>query len=165
MDMVLMGFDILSFNRTVDDILDMAWQKAYDNNPQILQDLEISLGCCGYLSVGDRAIPKMSKYACRESPAFGYNVPCQKQLRQSYLRHQNAILGFVTGIQFVQFLALASTVALWSQLPSEHQIEGQYREEHSRRLLQGLRDEDQAQRTESRDENRGRYGTTDVQRR
>jgi len=86
----------------VDDILDMAWQKAYDNNPQILQDLEISLGCCGYLSVGDRAIPKTSKYACRESPAFGYNVPCQKQLRQSYLRHQNAILGFVTGIQFVQ---------------------------------------------------------------
>ncbi|KAF9935744.1 hypothetical protein BGZ65_003077 [Modicella reniformis] len=155
----------------MDDILDMAWQRAYDKNPQIIQDLETRLGCCGYSSVGDRAIPKSSKFACRESPAFGYNVSCQRELRDSYIRHETVLLGFATGIQFLQVvLALASTVALWSQLRGLDQIERQHREEYSRGLLRDLREEDQMQRRVYRSDgtqsdDRGRYGATDVQRR
>ncbi|KAI8357680.1 hypothetical protein B0O80DRAFT_424671 [Mortierella sp. GBAus27b] len=169
--LVLLQLGLIIYTLTrhykVDDILDLAWQKAYDHEPRILQDLETSRGCCGYSSVGDRAIPKSSKYACRDSPAFGYDTSCQRQLRQSFLRHENTILGLVAGVQFLQLLALASAMLLWAHLPSDDQIEEQYRGEHSQRLLQGLREEDQQQgqpyRTSETLNGQGQYGATDNQ--
>ncbi|KAF9562834.1 CCA tRNA nucleotidyltransferase, mitochondrial [Mortierella alpina] len=86
----------------VDSILDKAWQKAYDNQPQTLQDLETRLHCCGYETVTDRAIPKTSKYACRDSPAFGYQTACKEQLKDAYSRHESAFLGVIAGIEVLQ---------------------------------------------------------------
>ncbi|KAI1314537.1 hypothetical protein EDD11_002012 [Mortierella claussenii] len=136
----------LTQHDNVDSLLDQAWDKAYEHNPRMLQDIETRLQCCGYASVGDRAIPKTSPFACRESPAFGYRSSCQQQLKQSYFRHENALLSFVIGIQFLQILALTATVTLWSQLPSGEEVEDRYRTEHSQRLLRGLQAEDQEQR-------------------
>ncbi|KAF8930881.1 hypothetical protein BGZ58_007952 [Dissophora ornata] len=147
---------ILAFNviAMVDDILNNAWQNAYDQHPHTLQDLETRLGCCGFSSVGDRAIPKSSKYACRDSPAFGYNVPCQSQLKEAYQINENMLLSVVAAILLLQLMALASMVALWLQLPRNEEIEDRYRADHSERLLRGLQEEDSE---------RARYGTTDNQ--
>ncbi|KAG0371356.1 hypothetical protein BGZ54_005480 [Gamsiella multidivaricata] len=154
----------LSRHDKVDGILDNAWQRVYDNNPRILQDIETRLACCGYSSVGDRAVPKTSKYACRESPAFGYTVSCQRQIKGAYLDHEDLLLSVVTSIQFLQILALVAAVALWSQLPRSNEIEDRYRVEHSQRLLRGMR-EDQAQRgyrdTGGQGEEQERYGATE----
>ncbi|KAG0330221.1 hypothetical protein BGZ99_007082 [Dissophora globulifera] len=155
----------ITLHDKVDDILNKAWQNAYDNDPRVLQDLETRLGCCGYATIGDRAIPKSSRYACRESPAFGYSVPCRATLKEAYLHHENMYLGFVSAIQFLQLIALAATVALWTQLPRDEETEEQYRAEHSGRLLRGLREEDNMHRRPQNlgphGEDRAQYGSTD----
>ncbi|KAF9182828.1 hypothetical protein BGZ51_009217 [Haplosporangium sp. Z 767] len=145
----------------VDTLMDKAWQNAYDNNPRTLQDIETRLQCCGYETVTDRAVPKTSKLACRQSPAFGYDVSCKDQLKDSYTRHEAAVLGAITAIEILQILALLSSMVLWSKLPTDDEIDEQYRREHSQRLFRGLRDEDQGR---SRDiqvaagDDRGGYG-------
>lgn len=82
--------------------MDNAWQNAYDNNPRALQDIETRLQCCGYETVTDRAIPKSSKLACRQSPAFGYDISCKDQLKHSYSRHEAVILGVITAVEILQ---------------------------------------------------------------
>ncbi|KAF9959314.1 hypothetical protein BGZ72_009891 [Mortierella alpina] len=154
----------------VDSILDTAWQNAYNNQPQTLQDLETRLHCCGYETVTDRAIPKTSNYACRDSPAFGYQTACKAQLKDAYSRHESAFLGVIAGIEVLQILALVCTMALFSELPSYEEIGTRYRSEHSQRVFRGLRDENPGHQRFSEvgspsGEERGGYGAVDSQRR
>ncbi|ORZ28963.1 Tetraspanin family-domain-containing protein [Lobosporangium transversale] len=148
--LVLLQLGLIIFALTqhdrVDLILDKAWERAYDRDPLLLQDLETRFHCCGFASVDDRAVPKDPSVTCRVSPAFGYTVPCKERLRESYLRHEASLLSVTGGTQFLQILALAATVVLWLQLPRDNEVEQLYRTEHSQRLLQGLRQEDQEQR-------------------
>lgn len=44
-------------------------------------------------------------------------------------------------------MALVATMVLWSKLPHDDDIDAQYRAEHSQRLLRGLREDDQQERT------------------
>ncbi|KAG0210560.1 hypothetical protein BGX28_009196 [Mortierella sp. GBA30] len=148
----------------VDTILDKAWQNAYDNHPETLQDLETRLHCCGYETVDDRAVPKAYKNACRESPAFGYRTSCKKQLKHAYMRHEKVLIGTITGIEVLQILALVSTMVLFSKLPSYEEIGASYRSEHSQRVFRGLREEDRDQQRLREasslpgEENQGGYG-------
>ncbi|KAG0089923.1 hypothetical protein BGZ92_003979 [Podila epicladia] len=133
----------------VDDLMDQAWQNAYVHNQRTLQDLEIRLHCCGFSNKTDRAVP----FNCHQSPAFGFHTSCQKQLRDSFTRHENMVIVTVAVVEILQLLALVATMVLWSKLPHDDDVDAQYRREHSQRLLQGLRDDDQ--------ERAGNYGTVD----
>lgn len=42
-------------------------------------------------------------------------------------------------------MALIAAMVLWSKLPHDGEVDAQYRNEHSQRLLQGLREDDQQQ--------------------
>ncbi|KAF9964901.1 hypothetical protein BGZ70_005742 [Mortierella alpina] len=75
---------------------------ALTRHDQTLQDLETRLHCCGYETVTDRAVPKTSKYACRDSPAFGYQTACKEQLKDAYSRHEGMFLGVIAGIEVLQ---------------------------------------------------------------
>ncbi|KAG0016345.1 hypothetical protein BGZ81_011236 [Podila clonocystis] len=134
---------------TVDNLMDQAWQNAYVNNQRTLQDLELRLQCCGFSNKTDRAVPS----DCHKSPAFGFRTSCQKQLRDSFTRHENMVITAVTVVEILQILALIATLVLWSKLPRDDEVDAQYRSEHSQRLLQGLRDDDQQQA--------GNYGSVD----
>ncbi|KAF8942166.1 hypothetical protein BGZ47_006760 [Haplosporangium gracile] len=148
----------------VDMILDNAWQNAYETNERGLQDLETRLHCCGYENVKDRAVPKTSKKACINSPAFGYRVSCKQQLQDAYYDHERLTIAAITGIGALQLLALLATIALMKKLPSDDTIEDRYSTEHSQRLLRGLRSEDEGLAGYSDPslsaEDRGGYGST-----
>ncbi|KAF9305727.1 hypothetical protein BGZ74_009176 [Mortierella antarctica] len=133
----------------VDNLMDQAWQNAYVHNERTLQDLEIRLHCCGFSNKTDRAVPSN----CHQSPAFGFHTSCQKQLRDSFTRHENMVIVTVTVVEILQLVALVATMVLWSKLPHDDDVDAQYRHEHSQRLLQGLRDDDQ--------QRAGNYGTVD----
>ncbi|KAF9209758.1 hypothetical protein BGZ49_001400 [Haplosporangium sp. Z 27] len=134
---------------TIGSMLDQTWQNSYDNSARKLKQIETSLYCCGFSSIEDRAIPKSSPDACRKSRAFGYQVPCQDQLKESYDIHSSATLTCVICIQALQLLALVFAIALWPQIPRDDELEGQYLVEHSERVLRGLQEEDQEQRQQS----------------
>ncbi|KAI9234624.1 MAG: Tetraspanin family-domain-containing protein [Podila humilis] len=127
----------------VDNLMDQAWQNAFVNNQRTLQDLEIRLHCCGFSNMTDRAVPSN----CHESPAFGFHTSCQKQLRHSFTRHEDMVIAMVTVVEILQLMALVTTMVLWSKLPHDDDIDAQYRTEHSQRLLRGLREDDQQERT------------------
>ncbi|KAF8985071.1 hypothetical protein BGZ46_006033 [Entomortierella lignicola] len=133
----------------IGSMLDQTWQNSYNNSARKLKQIETSLSCCGFSSIEDRAIPKSSPDACRKSRAFGYQVPCQDQLKESYDIHSSATLTCVICIQALQLLALVSAIALWPQIPRDDEVEGQYLVEHSERVLRGLQEEDQEQRQQS----------------
>ncbi|KAG0022717.1 hypothetical protein BGZ82_010941 [Podila clonocystis] len=133
----------------VDNLMDQAWQNAYVHNQRTLQDLELRLHCCGFSNKSDRAAPSN----CHKSPAFGFRTSCQKQLRDSFTRHENMVIATVTVVEILQIMALVATIVLWSKLPHDDEVDAQYRSEHSQRLLQGLRDDDQQQA--------GNYGSVD----
>ncbi|KAG0248940.1 hypothetical protein BG011_009723 [Mortierella polycephala] len=159
--LVVLIYTLTQHNK-VDTLMDKAWQNAYDNNPRTLQDIETRLQCCGYETVTDRAIPKTSKLACRQSPAFGYDISCKDQLKHSYSRHETAILGVITAVEILQILALVSSMILWTKLPTDDEIDEQHRRDHSHRLFRGLRDEDQERSFNiqpAAGDDRGGYGT------
>ncbi|KAG0294247.1 hypothetical protein BGZ96_001550 [Linnemannia gamsii] len=141
----------------VDNLLDNAWQKAYDTNERGLQDLETRLHCCGYKSVMDRAVPKTFKDACIKSPAFGYSVSCRQQLQEAYYDHERLTIASITGVETLQLFALLAAIALLNRLPSDDTIENRFSTEHSQRLLRGLRAED-----EGRAGNGDQFGSADT---
>ncbi|KAF9905805.1 hypothetical protein EC991_001281 [Linnemannia zychae] len=147
----------------VDKILGNAWQKAYDTNERGLQDLETRLHCCGYESVTDRAVPKYRKDACITSPSFGYKVSCKHQLQEAYEDHERLAVASITGIEVLQLLALLATIALL-KFSSDDTIEERFSTEHSRRLLRGLRSEDEGRagydNQSGSTDTRGGYGST-----
>jgi len=75
----------------VEDILNKAWQKAYDDRPSIIRDIEDEYSCCGFRKVTDRAVPKRSPDACVKSPWFGYDRPCLDNLSHAYRSHQTML--------------------------------------------------------------------------
>ncbi|KAG0344282.1 hypothetical protein BG004_004595 [Podila humilis] len=123
----------------IGDLMDHAWQKAYNNNKQTIQDLETRLQCCGYADITDRSAPAN----CANSPAFGYTTSCKARIYDTLTYRQNATITIVTAIELLQIMALTAGLVLWSKLPRENEIDSRYRDEHSRRILQGLSQEDE----------------------
>jgi len=116
--------------------LDEAWQKAYDNHPSIIRDIEDEYSCCGFKNVEDRAVPKRSPDACVNSPWFGYDRPCLDSLSHSYKSHQTILGVWGIVLAIIQILALISAYILIAFLPNAREREYQYLSEHDR-LVRG----------------------------
>ncbi|CAG8580089.1 3390_t:CDS:2 [Acaulospora morrowiae] len=144
-------------SQNVERILDTAWEKAYQEHPAIIRDIEDEYACCGFRNTTDRAIPKRTPDACVESPWFGYNKPCLASLETAYRRHHTmlAVWGIVLAV--IQILALISVYILIVFLPTPEERERIYRAEHERLVRIG-RGEDPEQPTKPYSV--GQYGAT-----
>jgi len=138
-------------NDKLEDTLDRTWQRAYEQAPRIIRNIENEYACCGFRNVTDRAIPRTHPESCVESPYFGYDQPCFTQLVRAYQEHQTGLVITVAVLGVVQGLAIIAAWILLMRLPSEHQRELLYREEHRRLVEQGKG---------RRDEESGAYGGT-----
>jgi len=144
-------------SQNVERVLDNAWEKAYQEHPAIIRDIEDEYACCGFRNTTDRAIPKRTPESCVESPWFGYNRPCLASLENSYRRHHTmlAVWGIILAI--IQILALISAYLLIMFLPTPEERERIYRAEHERLVRIG-RGEDPEQPTKPYGV--GQYGST-----
>jgi hypothetical protein len=144
-------------SQNVERILDTAWEKAYQQHPAIIRDIEDEYACCGFKNTTDRAVPKRTPDSCIKSPWFGYDKPCLASLENSYMRHQTmlAVWGIILAI--IQILALISAYLLITFLPTPEERERIYRAEHERLVRIG-RGEDPEQPTKPY--NAGQYGST-----
>ncbi|CAI2188737.1 3912_t:CDS:2 [Funneliformis geosporum] len=123
---------ILADRANVEDILNNAWQKAYDDHPSIIRDVEDEYSCCGFRNVTDRAVPKSSPDACVNSPWFGYDRPCLDNLSRAYRSHHTMLGVWGIILAIIQILALISSYILIAFLPNARERENQYLSEHDR---------------------------------
>ncbi|KAF9436868.1 hypothetical protein BGZ76_002710 [Entomortierella beljakovae] len=141
-----LDLNLLAYSKSaklIDSALDHIWQDSYDHNPRKLKKIERELVCCGFSSLDDRSVPKSSPFACRDSASYGYNIPCQVQLKQAYGKIEYSSFICLVGILVLQLLTLAALVLHWFQVPPEAEIEVQTQEEHNRSLLRDWDREDQ----------------------
>ncbi|CAG8650962.1 11135_t:CDS:2 [Funneliformis caledonium] len=129
---IIIAIVVLADRANVEDILNNAWQKAYDDHPSIIRDIEDEYSCCGFKNITDRAVPKSSPDACVNSPWFGYDRPCLENLSRAYRSHNTmlGVLGIILAI--IQILALISAYILIAFLPNAREREYQYLSEHDR---------------------------------
>jgi hypothetical protein len=124
-------------HQNIENILDKAWQTAYDNHPRVIRDIEEEYSCCGFRGTTDRAVPKRSPDACIKSPWFGYDKPCFDSLYHAYERHEKSLIIWGIILAVMQVLALVCTYILVVFIPSENVRERQYRAEHERLVQEG----------------------------
>ncbi|OZJ03607.1 hypothetical protein BZG36_03698 [Bifiguratus adelaidae] len=129
---VIVTYTLANMNK-IEDVLDTAWQNAYDHHPKLLRDIQNEYSCCGFRSPTDRALPKSAPDACLKSKNFGYEDSCLEQLSEAYKNHQTAISIAGIVIAVIQLGSLLATWALIQRLPLvERQREEEYLEEHQR---------------------------------
>lgn len=147
--------------RNVETILDKAWDKAYEDQPGLIRDIEHKYFCCGFRNTRDRAIPKSSPDACEKNPWFGYDQSCLTSLTNVYRSNQTAlgILGLILAI--IQVLALLASFILLKCLRDYPQTDQDYRNEYEG-LVRSAHVRD-PERQPSKSSNTGRskfYGST-----
>jgi len=133
---LVIGYGVANEDK-LDDKLDQTWQRAYEESPKLIRNIEQEYACCGFRNVTDRAIPRTHPDSCVESPNFGYDQPCLLQIIRAYQEHQTGLMTAAAILGMVQILAIIAAWILLMRLPSEYQRELQYRDEHRRLVEQG----------------------------
>lgn len=96
----------------VDAQLYDAWGRAVYQDQPLIQKIEKTLGCCGFASLHDRAIPR----DCAEDEAFGFMEPCRDKLGHP-VKATLQTLGFLgLVLAALQALALLMTVTLYGDV-------------------------------------------------
>ncbi|KAJ3362612.1 hypothetical protein GGF32_005852 [Allomyces javanicus] len=121
----------------VDSLMDEAWQKAYDEHPRVLRDVQEEYGCCGFRYTTDRAIPKSTPDACLKSVEFGYQVSCYRALIGGYKNIQTIVGAAGIILSAIQLIGVFLTYLLIRNLPAKDEQHEQHRYLHpeQRRLL------------------------------
>jgi hypothetical protein len=141
--MVLLLFQVvlsslaLARQADVDMQLYDAWDRATYRDQRMVEMIEKTLGCCGFSSVHDRAIPS----DCVEDEEFGFVEPCRDKLGQP-IKSTLKTLGIVGLIlAALQGLALMMTVSLMGDVmgtgPSYYSREGARLHEQRSLLREG----------------------------
>lgn len=96
----------------VDFQLNDAWGRAAYNDQNMVQKIEKTLGCCGFATVHDRAIP----HDCIDDDEFGFYEPCRDKLSRP-IKSTLRTLGVVGLIlAALQGLALLMTLSLMGDM-------------------------------------------------
>ncbi|RHZ88587.1 hypothetical protein Glove_22g107 [Diversispora epigaea] len=140
--------------QNIEMILDKSWDKAYNEHPSIIRDIEDEYSCCGFRNTTDRAVPKRSPEACIKSPWYGYDQSCLSNLEVSYKKHQNTISFWFITLAVIQILSLIFSYILIMYLPTPEEREREYRAEHER-LVRSYREDSSGKTQDSH-----KYGST-----
>ncbi|CAG8479966.1 3211_t:CDS:2 [Funneliformis mosseae] len=114
---IVIGSIAFAYHQEVDSILDKSWSKAFQDDKQLILDVENYFHCCGFNSLSDRVVLPCTYY-----------TPCYESMKFSltYSLQTIGIVGVVLGLLELICLLLAvvliiHTIHIHRQEPDERQ--------------------------------------------
>ncbi|KAI9033261.1 Tetraspanin/Peripherin [Hyaloraphidium curvatum] len=129
---VVLTVTAFSARRSVADLVDRSWTKAWKQSPRVIRDIQETFQCCGLKDTTDRAYPKSAPDACVRSPDFGYKDSCYDSVLHAVEKYQGGIIAAAVSVAVLQGLTFILAAILYSNMPTaEHREQGLLAEHES----------------------------------
>lgn len=113
---IVMGSIALARAGQSSQLLNDAWDDAFNRHPDALSHLEHAFNCCGYASPVDRAVPA----DCSMHPHYGYTTGCKGPLSNSAERLLYGLGYWLMIVAALEALAVGIAISLYWQYPEEY---------------------------------------------